>query len=430
MAKTKETKKDILVRPPVVAVMGHIDHGKSTLLDYIRKTNIVDREAGGITQAVSAYEVIADGNKITFIDTPGHAAFTKMRERSANIADIAILVVSAEDGVKPQTMEAWQTITESNTPYIVAINKIDKPAANVEKTKVDLAEHGIYLESYGGTVPFVPISAKAGTNIDELLSTIHILAELENFTGDVTHKAEGFIIEANMDAKRGIQATLIIKNGTLESGDWVAGGGALAKVRILEDFQGKGIREATFSSPVRLVGFDSMPKVGASFKSFKDKEEAEQFAQNWQNENRDINNFESTNGKKLIPIVLKADTTGSIEAIEKEISKIKNDQAEFRIVQKGEGKITEGNIKTIAEGGEALVIGFNVKADSSATELAERRGITIAYFDIIYKLSEWLETEMENRRPRVDTEETLGKAKILKAFSKTKERQVLGAKVL
>ena len=430
MAKTKETKKDILVRPPVVAVMGHIDHGKSTLLDYIRKTNIVDKEAGGITQAVSAYEVIADGNKITFIDTPGHAAFTKMRERSANIADIAILVVSAEDGVKPQTMEAWQTITESNTPYIVAINKIDKPAANVEKTKVDLAEHGIYLESYGGTVPFVPISAKAGTNIDELLSTIHILAELEHFTGDVTQPAEGFIIEANMDAKRGIQATLIIKNGTLESGDWVAGGGALAKVRILEDFQGKGIREATFSSPVRLVGFDTMPKVGASFKSFKDKEEAEQFAQNWQNENRDINNFESTNGKKLIPIVLKADTTGSIEAIEKEISKIKNDQAEFRIVQKGEGKITEGNIKTISEGGEALVIGFNVKADSSATELAERRDITIAYFDIIYKLSEWLETEMENRRPRVDTEETLGKAKILKAFSKTRERQVLGAKVL
>lgn len=430
MAKTKEIKKEkIIMRPPVVAVMGHIDHGKSTLLDYIRKTNIVDREAGGITQAVSAYEVLANGQKITFIDTPGHAAFTKMRQRSANIADIAILVVSAEDGVKPQTMEAWTTITESNTPYIVAINKIDKPAANVEKTKVDLAEHGIYLENYGGNVPFVPISAKAGTNIDELLSMIQILAEMENFTGDHSKSAEGFVIEANLDTKRGIQATLIIKDGSIDKSAWVACGGAVCKVRIMEDFQGKSIDMATFSSPVRLVGFDEMPQVGSAFKTFKDKEEALEYAKASQNKSDTLSPFVSA-GKKVIPIILKADTTGSIEAIEKEISKIKNDSAVFQLIVKGEGKITEGNIKNISEGGEALVIGFNVKADNSATELAERRGITIAYFDIIYKLSEWLEEEMEKRRPRVETEETLGKAKILKAFSKTKERQVLGAKVI
>lgn len=416
-----------VTRPPVVAVMGHIDHGKSTLLDYIRKTNVVDKEAGGITQAVSAYEVIWNKEKITFIDTPGHAAFTKMRERSANIADIAILVVSAEDGVKPQTLEAWKTITESNTPYIVAINKIDKPDANVERTKMDLAEHGIYLENYGGNIPFAAISAKQGTGIDELLSLIQILAEMENFEGNIENKASGFVIEANLDPKRGIQATLIIKDGKTDKDLYVAASGGMCKVRIMEDFQGKSINEAQFSSPIRIVGFDNMPRVGSPFKCFESKDEAIEFAKMSQS-NNDIE-FESS-GKKVIPIILKADTTGSIEAIEKEISKITNEQAEFRIVQKGEGRITEGNIKNISEGGEALVIGFNVKADGSATELAERRGIKIAYFDIIYKLSEWLETEMETRRPRVDTEETIGKAKILKAFSKTKERQVLGGKVV
>ncbi len=433
MSKNTNTKKDSsevsAKRPPVVAVMGHIDHGKSTLLDYIRKTNVVDREAGGITQAVSAYEVVFKGGKITFIDTPGHAAFTKMRERSANIADIAILVVSAEDGVKPQTIEAWKTIVESNTPFVVAINKIDKPASNIEKTKMDLAEHGIYLENYGGNIPFVPISAKVGTGVDELLSMIELIAEMESFTGDSKKLARGFVIEANMDPKRGIQATLIIKDGYIDKSLWVSAGGAVCKVRIMEDFLGKSVDEIKFSSPVRLVGFDQIPKVGAPFKCFADKNEAMDYAKEYQTSTSE-STADFSSDKKVIPVVLKADTTGSIEAIEKEISKIKNDQAEFRIVQKGEGKITEGNIKSIAVGTDALVIGFNVKADSSATELAERRGVKIAYFDIIYKLSEWLEQEMEARRPRVETEETVGRAKILKAFSKTKEKQVLGAKVV
>ncbi|MBP9851394.1 MAG: translation initiation factor IF-2 [Candidatus Pacebacteria bacterium] len=433
MNKNKDTKKDsaggVTERPPVVAVMGHIDHGKSTLLDYIRKTNIVDREAGGITQAVSAYEVLFKGKKITFIDTPGHAAFTKMRERSANVADIAILVVSAEDGVKPQTVEAWKTITESNTPFIVAINKIDKPEASIEKTKVGLAENGIYLENYGGNIPFVPISAKAGTNIDELLSMIELIAEVESFTGNSKKLAEGFVIEANMDPKRGIQATLIIKDGYIDKTLWASAGGATCKVRIMEDFLGKSAEKMSFSSPLRLVGFDQMPKVGAPFKCFDNKDEASAYAKSEQVSTSE-ESFNFSGNKKVIPVILKADTTGSIEAIEKEISKIKNDSALFRIVQKGEGKITEGNIKSISDGEEALVIGFNVKADNSATELAERRGVKIAYFDIIYKLSEWLEKEMEARRPRVETEETVGRAKILKAFSKTKEKQVLGAKVV
>ena len=225
-------------RPPVVVIMGHIDHGKSTLLDYIRKTNVVDKEVGGITQSISAYEVVhkdekGEDRKITFLDTPGHEAFSKMRERGAKVADIAILVVSAEDGVKPQTIEAWKTIVESKTPCIVAINKIDKPGADVEKTKIALAENEIYLENYGGQVPFALISAKVGEGIDELLSLINVLGELENFTGSPEENATGFVIESNLDPKRGIQATLIIKNGTLKKGTVVVVEDSICVVKIM-----------------------------------------------------------------------------------------------------------------------------------------------------------------------------------------------------
>jgi len=247
--------------------MGHIDHGKSTLLDYIRKTNIVDKEAGGITQHISAYEVVRKDDKgvdqrITFLDTPGHEAFSKMRERGAQVADIAILIVSAEDGVKQQTIEAHKTIIASKIPYLVAINKIDKPGANVEKTKTELAEHEIYLENYGGTIPFVEISAKTGVGIDDLLTLILIQAELEGFTGDTSLPATGYVIEAHLDSKRGIQATLIIKNGSMQSGMTVVAEKSTCSTRIIENFLGKTINEATFSSPIKLVGFDSMPPIG------------------------------------------------------------------------------------------------------------------------------------------------------------------------
>ena len=275
-------KENKIERPPVVAVMGHIDHGKSTLLDYIRKTNIVDREAGGITQHISAYEVIhkdekGKDKKITFLDTPGHEAFSKMRERGAKIADIAILMVSAEDGVKPQTIEAYKTIVASNTPCIVAINKIDKPGADIERTKINLAENEIYLENFGGQTPFVLISAKVGTGVDELLSLILVLAEMENFTGDISLPASGFVLESNLDSKRGIQATLIIKNGSLKKGMVVAVEDSSCGTRIMENFLGKGVTDATFSSPVRLVGFDKVPKVGGEFMSFENKKEMEEY---------------------------------------------------------------------------------------------------------------------------------------------------------
>ena len=436
------SKQNIIPRPPVVVVMGHIDHGKSTLLDYIRKTSVVDQESGGITQHISAYEVLhkdENGNekKITFLDTPGHEAFSKMRERGAQISDIAILVVSAEDGVKPQTIEAWKNINELGLPCIVAINKIDKPGANVEKTKMELAEHEIYLENYGGKIPFAEISAKVGTGIDNLLSLILIIAEVENLTGDTSKQATGYVIETNLDSKRGIQASLVIKDGSLGKGMTIVVENTMCSTRIMENFLGKVISDATFSSPIRLVGFDKMPRVGAEFISFNNKRDAEEAAENWKENNNKAplkSNAKSSGGdtpnKKILPIILKADVSGSIEAIEKEIEKITHETAEFKIVGKGVGPISESDIKNISSGEDAIVVGFKVKADRSALEVAEQRGITISLFDIIYKLTEWLETQMEEKRPKVETMETTGRAKIIRAFSRTKERQIVGGKVV
>ncbi|MFA6256994.1 MAG: translation initiation factor IF-2 [Candidatus Paceibacterota bacterium] len=435
----KNQQKNTASRPPIVVVMGHIDHGKSTLLDYIRKTNIVDSETGGITQTISAYEVVHKDEaglekKITFLDTPGHEAFSKMRERGALIADIAILVVSAEDGVKPQTIEAWKTIAESKIPCIVAINKIDKPGANIEKTKIELAENEIYLENYGGQIPVAEISAKVGTGVDNLLSLILILAEVENFTGNASSEASGFVIEVNLDSRRGILGTLVLKDGTLKKGMTVAVEDTTCSTRIMENFKGEVIGEATFSSPIRIVGFDKMPRVGAEFISFDKKSDAEKFAKNWKLEkSKDAAKKSSDSAeadKKILPIILKADVAGSLEAIAKEIAKIKSESAEFRIVASGVGPITESDIKGISGGSDALVIGFNVKTDRSAHEVAEQRGITITNFDIIYKLAEWLVTEMEDKRPKVETSETVGRAKIIRAFSRTKERQIVGGKVM
>jgi len=442
----ENAKKNTAVRPPVVVIMGHIDHGKSTLLDYIRKTNVVMDEAGGITQNISAYEVIhknSDGKeqKITFLDTPGHAAFSKMRERGALIADIAILIVSAEDGVKQQTIEAWKTINDMKLPAIVAINKIDKPNANVEKTKQELAENEIYLENYGGKIPCTEISAKTGQGVDDLLSLILILAEMENFTGNTEENASGFVIEADLDPKRGIQATLLIKNGTMEKGMIVAVEDSISPTRTLYNFKGEMINSASLSSPVRICGFDKLPQVGAEFKTFQNKKEAQEYASNQKTKNQstsrtsEAKDNEADNcDKKIIPILLKADVAGSLEAIEKEIGKIKcggeTENAKFKIISRGVGPICLSDVKNISDKDDTIIIGFNVKADRSAIEFAEQVGKKIFLFDIIYKMTEWLEEEMEKRRPKVETEEIKGRAKIIRTFSRTKERQIVGGKVL
>jgi translation initiation factor IF-2 len=424
------------VRPPVVVVMGHVDHGKSTLLDYIRKSNIVGGEAGGITQHISAYEVIIKDDKgenrsITFLDTPGHEAFSKMRARGAEAADIAILVVSAEDSVKAQTLEAYNTIIESKIPYIVAINKIDRPNANIEKTKMDLVEKGIYLEGQGGDIPFVLISAREGTGIKELLDMIILVSDLEGFTGNRELNASGVIIEAKRDSQRGISATCVIKNGTIKSGMFVACGTAIVTTRILENFLGKPIKEATFSSPIRLSGFESMPEVGNSFESFNTKKEAENYIKIIRDENLNKKNTEKqeTSTGKIIPIIIKTDVSGSIEAIEKEIDKLGSKEISFKIISKGVGAINESDLKMGSVNKESIIVGFNTKIDNDARNLNETLKVKIETFDIIYKLIDWLKELIETRRPRLETLEVIGSMKVLKIFGGTKGKHVVGGKV-
>ncbi len=421
------------VRPPIIAVMGHIDHGKSTLLDYIRKANVVSTEAGGITQHLSAYEATHKDQegaerKITFLDTPGHEAFKAMRERGATTADIAILVVSAEDGVKPQTLEALKTIKESEIPYIVAINKIDKPGANVERTKQNLAEHEIYIEGYGGSIPAVPISAKSGEGVPALLDMMLLVADLEELSADPQVHAEGFVLESFMDTKRGITATLIITNGSLKKGDCLVAGSAIAPVRAIEDFLGRKIEAAVASSPVRISGWSTLPKVGKRFGACATKKEAEKIAENTQ-EKTERKTSEKREGTEVIPVVVKADVLGTLEAVVHEIEKLETEKVSLKIVAASAGDITENDIKLATGAPGSIVLGFNVKPDGRARDLAERHGIEIKTFDIIYKLSEWFAEKIVDRTPKVEVEEIHGTVRILKTFSRTKDKQIVGGKV-
>jgi translation initiation factor IF-2 len=430
---TKTTpQKNIELRPPVVAVMGHIDHGKSTLLDYIRKTNVTGGEAGGITQHLSAYEISVPHQGttrgITFLDTPGHAAFSGMRERGATAADIAILVVSADDGVKAQTIEALKTIENAKIPFVVAINKIDKGGANIDRSKQMLAEQGVLVEGYGGTIPWVPISALKGTGVDELLDTILLVTEMENISGDRKAPVEGIVIESHLDSKRGIAGTIIVKNGVLEKGQFVVAGGALTTTRIMENFLGKTIDEAPLGTSVRIVGFDKAPEVGTPITVFDKKSDAEKFIEKL-NTTSNIENVSINPEKKVVPIIIKTDVFGTTEAIENEIKKINVDGLYLKIINKGVGAINEGDVRMAQSDKDVIILGFNTDLDNRAKVLNENANVNIQKFNIIYKLTEWLAEELEKRRPRKETEEIIGTAKVLKTFSKTKEKQVLGCRV-
>jgi len=436
ITKTKENL--ISERPPVIAIMGHIDHGKSTLLDYIRKSNIVDKEAGGITQHISAYEVVhetKDGvsKKITFLDTPGHEAFSGVRERGASIADIAVLIVSAEEGMKEQTLEAYHSIETTKTPFIVALNKIDRPNANIERTKLQLSEAGIFVEGYGGSVPVVAISAKTGQGVPELLDIMLLVAEVEELKGDLHIPAEGFVLEANLDQKIGVTATLIIKNGTLYPGDFVAVGDKYAKIKKIEDFKGKTLKEATFSSPVRVFGFSAIPEVGRCFQSFSDKKVLDCYLEKQKagDLTSTCRNFteECTTSVVTIPIIIKTDVFGSLEAVMKEVSKIRSEKVSLNIIQTGVGTISETDAKIASSSPCSIILGFHVKIDHSAQDQAEKFGFKIMLFDIIYKLSEWLAEEVKNRTPKEKVEESIGRAKVLKVFAQNKDKQIIGGQV-
>jgi translation initiation factor IF-2 len=431
---TKKTTEKMQQRPPVIAVMGHVDHGKSALLDYIRNTKVVESEAGGITQKVSAYEVLREyeGKKklITFLDTPGHEAFSKIRERGATVADIAILVVSAEEGVKPQTLDALRAIKEAGVPYVVAINKIDKPGADITRTQSSLVEHEVYIEGMGGSIPWNAISAKTGEGVNELLDTLLLVAEMEELSADPTPPADGVVIEAQRDSKKGVAATLVIKNGTLKSGEYIVAGNAMAPVRIFENFMGTPIRKATFSSPVRIIGFDTLPDVGAKFHTYSSKKEAELARQPQGTKAKKVTELNEDDTRHLVPLIVKADASGTIEAIEHEIDKLQSDRVLVTIIQKGIGNISEADIKAaVASTHDALVIGFNVGTDAAARDVALQYDVSVNTFNIIYKLAEWLEQTIRERTPKMEVENELGEAKIMKYYSSMKNKHVIGGKV-
>lgn len=428
--------QSLIRRPPVVVVMGHIDHGKSKLLDYIRQTNVVESEFGGITQHISAYEVAhkrQDGSlqKITFLDTPGHEAFQKMRARGAAVADIAILVVSAEDGVKPQTIEAYQAITEADIPFVVAINKIDKPNADIEKTKKSLAENNIFIEGYGGSIPAVAISAKTGENIPELLEMILLVSDMEELTGNPALPAEGVVIESSLDERRGNATTLIIKNGTLKSGQCLVAGGGFSQLLMMEDFSGKKITEATFSSPVSVTGWGKLPPVGATFTACESKKAAEEAAAAHKEAPRATAlSIPLSEEVLVIPLIIKTDVAGTADAIPHEIQKIQTEKVFLKVLKAEAGNIGENEVKTALACPGSIIIGFNVKVDSRARDLAERSGVLIKTFNVIYKMSQWLSEIVASRTPKRIVEETSGSVKILKLFSQNKDKQIVGGKII
>ncbi|MEZ4104474.1 MAG: translation initiation factor IF-2 [Candidatus Paceibacterota bacterium] len=432
MKKKKNNQPNITKRPPIVVVMGHIDHGKSTLLDYIRNSDEVAKEAGGITQHLSAYVAnhkTKEGNEesITFLDTPGHEAFQKMRLRGADVADIAILVVSAEDGVKPQTLEALESIKQANIPYIIAINKIDKPGADITRTQTSLIENEIYIEGMGGDIPWAPISAKTGEGINDLLDLVVLAADLAELKGDSNADVRGQVIEGKVDPKRGNTATLIIKDGTLKSGSFVVAGKAFAPVRIMEDFQGKSLKEASLSTPVGIVGFNTTPTVGSSFYTVSTKKEAE--AATEQADGKEKIKIKNDANLPTIPILIKAGTLGSIDAIEHELSKFTSDRINVRIIDTGVGDITANDVQNVSATKDAIIVGFGVKIERQATDLAERLNVEIDTFDIIYELSDWLNTALKNRTPKKEEQVFTGKVKILKHFSTQKNTYVLGGRI-
>ncbi len=429
-------------RPPIVAVMGHIDHGKSSLLDYIRKANVTAGEAGGITQHVSAYEAVHEhegtARTITFLDTPGHEAFRALRSRGAQAADVAILVIAADEGVKPQTKEAYDAIVEANIPCIVAFTKIDKNGADVQRAKNSAIEHAIYLEGLGGSIPSAAVSSKTGEGVPELLDLVLLTADLAELTADVSLPATGFVLESSQDPKRGISATLIIKDGMLETGSVVVSDSVSTPVRFIENFLGKRIEVGNASQPVSISGWSDLPSAGMPFTMVANKKEAEQLIKEnaaAAEANRGAASEQTDHGQKVIvPLIIKADVSGSIEAIKHELAKIDHELVALKVVGEGIGAVSEGDVKKAmaansAKEGSAMIIGFHVGTDSSARELAERTGVAIEIFSIIYDLENRMTEIVLQRAPKVRKEEVLGHAKVLKIFNASGGKQVLGARL-
>jgi translation initiation factor IF-2 len=429
----KEDPKNLKPRPPIVVVMGHIDHGKTKLLDCIRKTNVVAQEAGGITQHIGAYQAQYKDKKITFIDTPGHEAFMTMRSRGARVADLAILIVAADDGVQPQTLEALKIIRAANLPFLVALNKIDKETADPERVKSQLAEAGVIPEEWGGKIPFIPISAKLGLGIDNLLETLLILAELEKdkIVANPEREALGTIIESHLDPREGILATILVQNGTLHRNDYlVLEEMLLGKVRLMKDWNNQPVEKALPAMPVRVLGFKVLPSVGDIIRG---KKEAGNFKKPKSSSFRltPIGVFqplEEKKEKKFLNLILKTDVEGSLEAILTSLEKIEHPKVGIKIISKGIGTIGESDVIQ-AEASQAIIYGFNLEPSAIVLDLAQSKGVEIRTYKIIYDLLDDIKARLESMLPKEIVKHILGRVRILKVFRAEKTYTIVGGVV-
>jgi len=420
-----KNQENLIARPPIVVVLGHVDHGKSSLLEAIKDFKITAKESGGITQHIGAYQVEEKGKRITFIDTPGHEAFSEMRSRGAKVADVAILVIDAAEGVKPQTKEVISHIKTTNIPVIVVLNKMDKPEADPEKVKRELIQEDIVVESMGGKELSVEVSAQTKKGIPELLELILLVAEMENLTADPDSPAKGVVIESYLDNQRGVTATLLLTDGSLKVGDVIGTPSSFAKLRNLEDFQGKTIGTASPSQPVIVFGFNKVPKVGEEFKIFSSLEEAQGFIGK---EEGPAKAAELKEEQAVLNLILKADVVGSLEAIEGILKDLPQDKVALRVIKAEVGNINESDLQS-AKGGKTLILGFRVKADAVVQKISERERVRIMTFEVIYDLAEEVRKFMERLLKPETIRVELGKVKVLVKFLAEKNRQIVGGRV-
>ena len=443
LKEDEEKEEDLERRPPVICVMGHVDHGKTSLLDAIRKTNVTDKEAGGITQHIGAYTVNVKGQSITFLDTPGHEAFTAMRMRGANSTDIAILVVAADDGVMPQTVEAINHAKAAGIEIIVAVNKIDKPGANIDKVKQEMTEYELIPVDWGGSTEFVPVSAKSGEGIDTLLETILLTAEIMELKANPHRRARGLVIEAELDKGRGPVATVLVQKGTLHVGDFISAGATHGKVRAMVDDKGRRVKEALPSTPVEILGLSDVPSAGEVFIAHESDKVAKSYAETYLAQNK-VKKLEETKAKmslddlfsqiqagnlKELNIIVKADVQGSVEAVKQSLMKLSNEEVVVKCIHGGVGAINESDV-SLASASSAIIIGFNVRPDAMAKTIAEREGVDIRLYRVIYQAIEDIEAAMKGMLDPVYEEKVIGHAEVRQIFKASAVGNIAGSYVL
>ena len=444
LLKEDDEKEETLeTRPPVICVMGHVDHGKTSLLDAIRKTNVTDKEAGGITQHIGAYTVNINNQTITFLDTPGHEAFTAMRMRGANSTDIAILVVAADDGVMPQTVEAINHAKAAGIEIIVAVNKIDKPGANVDRVKQEMTEYELIPVDWGGSTEFVPVSAKSGEGLETLLETILLTAEIMELKANPNRQARGLVIEAELDKGRGPVATVLVQKGTLHVGDFISAGASHGKVRAMIDDKGRRVKEATPSTPVEILGLSDVPSAGEVFIAHENDKTAKSYAETYLAQNKEkmleetkakmslddlFNQIQAGNLKEL-NIIVKADVQGSVEAVKQSLMKLSNEEVVVKCIHGGVGAINESDV-SLASASSAIIIGFNVRPDAMAKAIAEREGVDIKLYRVIYQAIADIEAAMKGMLDPIFEEKVIGHAEVRQIFRASAVGNIAGSYVL